>query len=270
MKIKIILFVCLVCFLACKNKNSQKALDPHNLTISTNYGDIRVRLFDETPKHRDNFMRLAQEGFYNGLLFHRVIKNFVIQTGDPNSKGAHASMALGDGDNGYTIPSEINPQFFHCRGMLAAAREGDNVNPERASSGSHFYVIQGRKYTNDELNAVVQEINDHRRYAIFMKYKSQFEGELARCELSGDYDSLNKLTNDISILTKELFEKEQLVLSDSARIAYTTVGGIPHLDGQYTIFGEVIEGMDVVDKITTLKTDGNDRPTKDVIIKDIH
>ncbi|MEG2849311.1 MAG: peptidylprolyl isomerase, partial [Bacteroidales bacterium] len=166
------------------------------VTINTTLGNIQVKLYDETPLHRDNFLKLVKEKYYEGTIFHRVINGFMIQAGDPLSKGANAGKSLGTGGPGYTIPAEIvYPQLFHKRGVLAAARQGDAINPKRASSGSQFYIVCGEVYS---------------------------KGQIEQMEKWG---------------TK--FTAEQID-------AYSTVGGTPHLDGQYTVFGEVIEGMNVV------------------------
>jgi len=182
--------------------------------IITDFGTMKVRLYDETPLHRDNFIKLVEEGFYNDLLFHRVIKNFMIQGGDPNSRGAEPTTQLGNGGPGYTIPAEIKPGLFHKKGVLSAARLGDQMNPERASSGSQFYLVQGQKVPAATLQ--------------------QFA---ARSGFT--------------------YTPEQIE-------AYETVGGTPHLDGQYTVFGEVVEGLDVIDKIAAVQTAPGDRPVQDV------
>lgn len=181
--------------------------------IETTKGTITIMLYDETPKHRDNFIKLVESGFYNDLLFHRVINSFMIQAGDPESKNAPAGQMLGSGGPGYTIPAEINTKYFHKKGALSAAR---NNNPEKASSGSQFYIVQGQKYTDLQL------------------------------------DNMEKQSGI-------KFTKEQ-------RDAYATVGGTPHLDNQYTVFGEVIEGLNIVDKIAGVETSRGDRPVEDVKI----
>jgi len=186
----------------------------YKVRITTELGVIVLKLYNETPKHRDNFIKLAQEGFYNGTLFHRVIRQFMIQGGDPNSRNAPSGQPLGTGGPEYTIEAEIIPGFFHKRGALAAARMGDQVNPERRSSGSQFYIVQGRVFTPGELDMMEQQ-------------------------------------------TRRAFTPQQ-------RIAYTTVGGTPHLDNAYTVFGEVIEGLDVVEKISLVATGRGDRPLEDV------
>ncbi len=181
--------------------------------ISTQYGDIKVKLYNETPQHRDNFVKLVEQGFYDGTLFHRIIKEFMIQGGDPNSKNAQPGAMLGNGGPGYTIPAEILPGVIHKKGALSAARLGDQMNPKRESSGSQFYVVQGKKWTDDELN---------------------------------------------------MFTQRGLKLTPEQREIYKTIGGTPHLDGAYTVFGEVVEGLDVLDKIAATPTGQADRPIEDI------
>jgi peptidyl-prolyl cis-trans isomerase B (cyclophilin B) len=184
--------------------------------FKTTFGDITVALYDDTPQHKANFIKLVNDKFYDGVLFHRIIKGFMIQGGDPNSKTAKAGQRLGDGDVGYTIPAEFVAGHYHKRGALAAAREPDQVNPQKASSGCQFYIVDGTVYDNDKMTLIAQR-------------------------------------------TGKTFSPEQVQ-------AYTTVGGAPWLDGDYTVFGEVIKGMDVVDKIAGQQKDGNDRPLEDIKI----
>ena len=260
MKRLLVVFSMLVLLAACQEK------DPDLLTIETNCGNIRIRLYKETPVHRANFIKLAREGYYDGLLFHRVISNFVVQTGDPASRNARAGMTLGAGGAEHKLEAEIVPGFFHRKGVLAAAREGDNVNPERKSSGSHFYIVQGQAFTPEELDQTVQGINQRRHRALFERLMQQKEEEIRRLEAAKDFEALVNVNKDLSEDTRALFDQEELVLTDEQKEAYTTVGGIPHLDGAYTVFGEVVEGMDVVDKITARKTDSYNRPLQDVRI----
>ena len=185
----------------------------------TNYGRIVLLLYDETPLHRDNFIKLATNRVFDGLLFHRVIEKFMIQGGDPTSKDAEPGKMLGDGTLGYNIPAEFRPELFHKRGALCAAREGDMVNPKKESSASQFYIVQGRVWNTEEL------------------------------------DNLEK--------------RMKREISAEQRDVYTTIGGTPFLDGEYTVFGEVIEGMEVVDKIAAVKCDKNDRPLEDVRIEKV-
>ena len=186
--------------------------------IDTDKGKITIKLYNETPLHRDNFIKLVQSNQYNGLLFHRVIRQFMIQAGDINSKDALPETQLGDGDLDYTIPAEIvYPRYFHKYGQLCAARSSDDVNPERASSGSQFYIVTGKYYTDNELNKIEEERN--------------------------------------------------IKLTAEQRHAYMFEGGTPHLDSEYTVFGEVVKGMKVVDKIQYVLTDINDRPLKNIKIR---
>lgn len=184
--------------------------------MQTSSGNIVILLYDDTPLHRDNFIKLAGEGVYEGTLFHRVIKGFMIQGGDPDSKNAKAGQMLGEGDLGYKIPAEFRENHINKRGALCAARQGDDVNPRKESSASQFYIVQGRKWSDGEMNMMEQRFGK--------KY------------------------------------------SDEHRKIYAEEGGAPHLDGDYTVFGEVLEGMDVVDKIAAVKTDPMDRPLEDVRI----
>ena len=193
--------------------NTQKMT---KVLLKTTFGDITIALYDDTPAHRDNFHKLVNDKFYDGVLFHRIIKGFMIQGGDPDSKTAKPGQRLGSGDVGYTIPAEFVPTHFHKRGAVCAARMGDNVNPQKASSGCQFYIVDGTVYDNDKLNMIAQR-------------------------------------------TGKTFTPEQIQ-------AYTTVGGAPFLDGDYTVFGEVIKGMEVVDKIAEQQKDGADRPLEDIKI----
>lgn len=196
------------------NAKSQKQ-EETKVQISTDYGKIVIKLYNETPLHRDNFIKLAKESYFDGSLFHRVIKDFMIQGGDPDSKNAKPGQMLGEGGPTYRIPAEIKtPLLFHKKGVLAAARDN---NPQKESSGSQFYIVQGKIYTKEQLAMFTQ------------KYGIQFTEDQIK--------------------------------------AYSTVGGTPHLDGNYTVFGEVIEGMDIVEKIAIEVTDKNDRPLKDIKMK---
>ena len=189
--------------------------------IETSEGTIRVALFDDTPAHRDNFLELAASGFYEGILFHRVIQDFMIQAGDPESRHAEPGMKLGDGDNGYTLIPEFRvPVLYHWRGALAMARESDDINPERRSSGCQFYIVYGKKQSPADIRKASEKLEK----------------------------------NDVTLTSEMIYE-------------YEHKGGVPHLDGTYTVFGEVIEGMDVVRHIQLVSTDENDRPLEDVVIK---
>lgn len=235
--------------------------------METSAGSIRVRLYDETPLHRDNMVKLVKEGFYDGILFHRVIPDFMIQAGDPASREARPGMVLGDKGNGYTLKAEIRPALFHKKGVLAAAREGDNINPERNSSGSHFYLVQGRVFASDALKTEVETINHKRYTALFNRLKAVRKAEIARFQAADDYESLMRINRELSDATRKQFEQVRLVLSPEQEKAYTTVGGIPHLDGEYTVFGEIVDGLEVIEKIASVETDENDRPLEDIVIR---
>lgn len=199
------------------DKQGKKGEKVFYVKIETSYGDMVVKLYNETPLHRDNFVKLVKEGTYDDLLFHRVIGNFMIQGGDPNSRNAKPGQMLGDGQLGYTIPAEFVPGLFHKKGALAAARQGDEVNPEKASSSCQFYIVQGDLWDEGRLKMVEQ------------RYGKSFTPEQAQ--------------------------------------VYATVGGTPFLDGDYTVFGEVVEGMEVIDAIAAVQTDRMNRPIKDVKMK---
>jgi peptidyl-prolyl cis-trans isomerase B (cyclophilin B) len=196
------------------NGFSQKTNKQTKVLISTSFGDMTLVLYNETPKHRDNFAKLVKDGFYDGTLFHRVIAGFMIQGGDPDSKTAEKGQMLGNGGPGYTVPAEFNKSFYHKRGALSAARMGDGINPQKASSGSQFYIVQGKKYDRKNLESM------------------------------GKRSGAN-------------YTEEQIT-------AYETEGGTPQLDMNYTVFGEVIEGFDVIDKIAAVSKGRADRPKEDV------
>ncbi len=238
-----------------------------NVIIKTSEGDITVRLYDETPRHRDNFLKLAKEGYYNDTLFHRVIKNFMIQGGDPNSKGAPAGMMLGTGGPGYTIPAEILPQFIHKRGALAAARQGDEVNPERASSGSQFYIVWGQVYNEGQIGQLAKQLQMQAEQSIFNRLAGEHRKEIMDLRRNRDQAGLMELQNDLIAQTHAIMAEQGAAgLTDEQKKAYTTVGGTPHLDGQYTVFGEVESGLDIVEKIQNTETATADRPKQDIKI----
>lgn len=234
--------------------------------ISTTEGEIIVRLYDETPKHRDNFLKLAKDGYFNGTLFHRVIKDFMIQGGDPDSKGAPAGKTLGTGGPDYTIPAEfVYPQLFHKRGALSAARLGDEVNPEKESSGSQFYIVWGKTYKAAELKQMERQLEMQQEQNIFNQLARENRDKILELRRNRDRAGLQELQDELVAETKAIsMEKGKPTFTDAQREAYTTVGGTPFLDNQYTVFGEVEEGLDVVEKIQNCATLGNDRPKEDV------
>lgn len=235
-----------------------------NVKISTTLGDIVVCLYDETPLHRDNFLKLAKEGYYDGTLFHRVIKNFMIQGGDPCSRGAAAGTALGTGGPGYTIPSEILPELFHKRGALAAARQGDEVNPERRSSGSQFYICWGQVYDQGKLGQLSKQLQMQAQQQIFNSLVQKNRDRIMELRRNRDNDGLMELQNELQAETYAISAEHPVQLSEEQTKLYSTIGGVPHLDGQYTVFGEVIEGLDVVEKIQSVATGSGDRPASDI------
>ena len=241
------------------------------LKIKTSEGDIIIRLYDETPKHRDNFLKLAKEDYYNGTLFHRVIKDFMIQGGDPNSKNAPKGKVLGTGGPDYTIPAEfVYPQLFHKRGALSAARTGDEVNPERASSGSQFYIVWGKIYKSTELKQLERQMGIQQEQDVFNQLAKQHHDEIMNLRRNRDHVGLQTLQNKLIEETKEKCKSQgKPTFTLEQNEAYTTLGGTPFLDNQYTVFGEVEEGLDIVERIQNCQTDRNDRPSEDVRIETI-
>ena len=232
--------------------------------IHTTMGDITVRLYDETPLHRDNFVKLVQEGYYNGTLFHRVIKDFMIQGAHPASKGAPSDRMLGMGGPDYTIPAEILPQFVHKRGALAAARQGDEVNPERRSSGSQFYIVWGKAYNEGQLRQLDRQLEMQALQTAFNRMVSERRADIMQLRRNRDHAALQILQEELQTLATAEVKAHPVALSAQQREIYSTVGGTPHLDGQYTVFGEVVEGLDVVGKIEQAATGRGDRPLEDI------
>lgn len=235
------------------------------VTLHTTEGDIRVRLYDETPLHRDNFVKLCREGYYDQTLFHRVIKDFMIQGGDPDSRTATPTQMLGTGGPDYTIEAEIKPELFHRRGTLAAARQGDEVNPERRSSGSQFYITWGQVYNEGQLRQMERQLTMMAEQQRFQQLAAERKAEIMQMRRNRDRDGLMALQEQLAAMAKA-DAKNAGTLSDAQREAYTTVGGVPHLDGQYTVFGEVTEGLEVVERIQNCETRPGDRPTTDIRI----
>ncbi|MBI4930576.1 MAG: peptidylprolyl isomerase [Bacteroidetes bacterium] len=270
-KINRIFFILLFSLLLGKGWGWAIAQDSSRIVlIETTYGNIKIKLYNETPLHRDNFLKLVEKHFYDSLLFHRVINTFMIQGGDPDSKNAPAGKMLGDGDVGYTIPAEFNQKLFHKRGVIAGARNGDEVNPEQASSGCQFYIVQGKIFNDSLLDLMEKRIMRMKAYNNVVKKadsKNLFI-RYAEFQQKGMPDSMMVAKKKIDMLTEEEIVKvPPYKFSDEQRTAYKTVGGTPHLDGSYTVFGEVIEGMNVVDKIASVPRDRTDRPLEDVRMK---
>ncbi|MBO5824093.1 MAG: peptidylprolyl isomerase [Prevotella sp.] len=232
--------------------------------IQTTLGDIIVRLYDETPQHRDNFVKLAKEGYYDGTLFHRVIKDFMIQGGDPDSKGAPAGKMLGVGGPDYTIEAEIKSGLYHKRGALAAARQGDEVNPERRSSGSQFYIVWGQVYNEGQLRQFSKQMEMQQMQAVFNALAKEHHDEIMQMRRERNRAGLQELQEKLAAEAEAQVKAQGAGMTDEQRAIYSTVGGTPHLDGQYTVFGEVEEGLDIVEMIQQTKTARGDRPVDDI------
>ena len=235
------------------------------VTIKTRHGDMVAVLYDETPKHKENFIKLVKEHYYDSLLFHRVIEGFMIQGGDPESKKSKEGQRLGNGGPGYTIEAEFNPKFFHEKGALSAARLGDEMNPQKASSGSQFYVVQGKKHTESEIKL------DQQKYGMALQqFFQKPENKMYYDSISIFYQTGDEKGYEAFILSLKPMVESQLGISVDKDVspelvkAYTTVGGTPALDGQYTVFGKVIKGVEVIDKIAAEAKDQTDRPLEDI------
>jgi cyclophilin family peptidyl-prolyl cis-trans isomerase len=264
-KVSIVFLLLFAPFLFSFSKSAKKK--ETKVQITTNFGVITVKLFNDTPIHRDNFIKLVKSGQYDSLLFHRVIEQFMVQGGDPESKNASDSKKLGDGDVGYTLKAEFVSNRYHKRGALAAARKGDRENPEMESSGIQFYIVQGRVFTPEDF-----ERFESMRYQEFWNKAAQTQlnkpeskdlrDKLSEIKKSKEGSALDSLMTALKPIIDPQVEKYKY--TEEQRLTYMTDGGAPHLDQLYTVFGEVIEGMDVVDKIAAIKTDKNDRPLENV------
>ena len=265
----LIIAVIAVALTAC-GSGSKKTTNMEKRTqvkFETTLGDIVVELYNETPKHRDNFIKLAKEGMYDSTLFHRVIRQFMIQAGDPDSKTANDTAQLGGGDVGYTIPAEFVPKYFHKKGALAAARMGDDVNPERESSGCQFYIVTGRKFSESQLLNMEGQKNNARIDEIFNELARKHMKEIYKMRKANDEAGLMALQDTLEAQATAQYKKEEKFKFTPEQIAaYTTVGGAPHLDGAYTVFGQVVDGMEAVEKIEGPKTGRADRPVENVRI----
>jgi cyclophilin family peptidyl-prolyl cis-trans isomerase len=233
------------------------------ILIKTTAGDIKVKLYDATPKHRDNFIKLVNSGFYDGVSFHRIIKNFMIQAGDPATRTANG-ITFPDSIKTYTIPAEFNSQYFHKKGALAAARQGNDINPEMRSSGTQFYIVQGEKYTDENLNMSEQMINNNIKQGMFSKLIHQVADSIRATGASATDAQVQE------IATVKMFDYltsyNPVKIPEEHRNVYKTAGGTPRLDNTYTVFGEVTEGLDIVDRIAAVTTDSGDKPIEDVKI----
>ena len=251
-----------------QTQNMTTPADTNNVKVEveTTMGNFTIMLYGDTPRHRDNFLRLVREGYYNGTLFHRVINEFMVQAGDPDSRDAKPGQMLGAGGPDYKIDAEIvYPKHFHKRGALAAARQGDQVNPARQSSGSQFYVVTGKKLSEGELDRMDQYMKQAARQQIFNGKVQAHRNEIVQMQQAGDHAGLDALQKQL-IAETEAEAANAPGLTPEQRSAYAAEGGTPHLDGQYTVFGEVVSGMDVIDRIEKVPTGAADRPKEDVRI----
>lgn len=249
---------------------AQKKGNDFVVTIKTSYGDMVAILYDETPKHKENFIKLTKEKFYDSLLFHRVMQEFMIQGGDPNSKKAQPDQQLGNGGPGYTIDAEFLPKYFHERGALSAARLPDQANPTKASSGSQYYVVQGKKFSDEELTQLEQSMqyakkNQYLREVLSLPECADIRQLVMDKQREGDGAWLSSFFEKSDTLIQRM-KKEYTPVSFSPEVRerYKEVGGAPHLDGDYTVFGKIIQGLDVVDKIAAVQTSAGNRPVEDI------
>lgn len=254
---------------ACEGQKAPSGKD-FLVTIKTKHGEIHALFYDETPKHKENFIKLTKQGFYNDLLFHRVIADFMVQGGDPTSKNAPAGTPLGNTGPGYTIPAEIVPQYYHHRGAIAAARKPDQVNPNKESDGSQFYIVQGKKYTDAELRNPQLRVNVQKLYELFLKLVQQPDqqammAQYAQVQNTGDQQAMVDFILKQKDLCEAAYQVElDLPISEAQVKTYTTEGGIPFLDGGYTVFGQILDGFEVLDKIAAEPGDGMNRPLQDL------
>ena len=240
------------------------------VTIKTNYGDMVAILYDETPKHKANFIKLAEDKFYDSLLFHRIIQGFMIQGGDPDSKKAKPGQPLGIGGPGYTVDAEFNKNLFHKKGALAAARQPDSQNPTKASNGSQFYIVQGTIITPENVESLkVDQLkfnNAFQNFAADPKNKSIVDSLISIYASGNMTEYQKKMLEILPEVEKQSGLKLTKDISEAQIQVYTTVGGAPHLDGDYTVFGEVIKGFEIIDRIASQTADGNNRPMDDVVM----
>jgi peptidyl-prolyl cis-trans isomerase B (cyclophilin B) len=259
-RLKVSLIVIIFCMsVSCAQKKDQV------VTIKTRFGDMVAILYDETPQHKANFLKLVKDHYYDSLLFHRVKEGFMIQGGDPQSKNSAKDKRLGNGGPNYTIPAEINSKYFHGKGALSAARMSDEVNPSKASSGSQFYIVQGIKHTENDLKTDPQKYNNALQTFFQKPENKAYFDSLGTFYRNNDKKGYEDYIADLKpVVEKQLGIKVDRNIPAEVLKTYTTIGGAPHLDGEYTVFGKVIKGLEVIDKIAALPRDQFDRPIEDV------
>ena len=236
------------------------------LIIETNYGKMKAILYEDTPNHSKHFLKLVKEGYFNGTLFHRVIKDFMIQGGAQDSRNAPAGAFIGGGRTDMDIMPEIKPTHFHKKGALAAPRREDDVNPQRKSDASQFYIVHGKQYSAGRLDSMEMRVNIPIKNKIIRKHYTPHKPDLDA--LRSNPPAFNQLLDSLLHIVDSLFAEApgKLTIAPALREAYTSIGGAHHLDGQYTVFGEVIEGLEVIDKIAAIPVDANNRPKSDARI----
>lgn len=264
-----ILVLCTIVLLSCGSKKN-KDMEETEVLIETSMGDIKVKLYNETPKHRDNFIRLAKEGVYDNTLFHRVIRNFMVQAGDPGLKPQGQPLTVDTNAYKYTVPAEIvYPRYFHRRGALAAARMGDDVNPNRESSGTQFYIVTGQEFTVSSLMELYSAIYQQKVEEAFEELSRQHMKELYLLRKKGQREQYEELKDSLLRVAEEkVAQNPPPVFTDKQKRTYTTVGGAPHLDGAYTVFGEVVSGIHVAEAISKVRT-AKERPMQEIIIRKV-
>ena len=266
---QILSFLLVACFLTACAQKSDNNKKEQIVTIKTSYGEMVAILYDETPKHKENFLKLAKSKYYDSLLFHRIVEGFMIQGGDPDSKKAPAGQPLGRGGPGYTVEAEFNPKFFHEKGALSAARLGGGMNPTKASSGSQFYIVQGKKATEQELTQLEQQIKynkrgENLRELLAMPKFESLRALVTKKQQEQDGFWLNSFfENADTLIKKERPAYTAFAFSPEQKQKYMTEGGAPFLDGDYTVFGKVIKGLEVIDQIA-VQPKSNERPTEDI------
>jgi cyclophilin family peptidyl-prolyl cis-trans isomerase len=236
----------------------------HVVTIKTKYGNMIAVLYDETPKHKENFIKLAKEHYFDSLLFHRVMEGFMIQGGDPDSKNAKPGQRLGNGGPAYTVEAEFNAKLFHEKGALSAARLGDQVNPQKASSGSQFYIVHGKKYSESEIKLDQQKFGMALQQFLQKPENKPYRDSINALFTSRDPNSEKYILGLKPVVERQLGVSVEKDVPAERIKSYSTIGGTPVLDGDYTVFGKVIKGLEVIDKIAAVNTDPDNRPLEDV------
>ncbi len=264
-KIVLLSVVISMFIVSCQFDSSKKKTKDQLYKIETEYGNMIFKLYDATPLHKENFIKLIEQGYFDDLLFHRVIDGFMIQGGDPNSRNAEEGIMLGNGGPGYTIPAEFDDTIFHKRGVIAAARKGDDENPEMRSAGSQFYIVHGKVFTDEDIEKVEDRINASKLEKLTSKYIEEAKNEAYNTGGIIDYQII--LPEARKKAEEEFKSEGYFKIPENKLKVYQTLGGTPHLDNAYTVFGEVIEGLEVIDKIALAQTDERDRPVKDIKMK---